>query len=106
MANSFDILGNDVQPNIDEIEILKESNLKVIEESDEDDVYPLSIKYERKKVWKINIYKFVFLIWIILLIIPYDIYSPNDAKSSEIRIGYFADRIYTKKYFNFRSYWI
>ena len=76
---SFDIFGNDEQPNIDEIEIFKESNLKVVEESDEDDVYPLSIKYERKKIWKINIYKFVFLIWIILLLIPYDIYSPNDA---------------------------
>ena len=64
------------------------------EESDEDDVYPLSIKYDRKKVFKTNIYKYCFLVVIIILLIPSNFYTDNTGKSLSVRTGFYADRIY------------
>ena len=65
-----------------------------IDESDEDDVYPLSIKYNPNKVWKTNFYRFTCLIIILILMIPSNFYTDNAAKSFEYRTGYYADRIF------------
>ena len=47
-----------------------------------------------RKTIKINIYKYLFLVIIIVLLIPYDIYFPEQSKKYENRIGYYADRIF------------
>ena len=39
--------------------------------------------------------KYFFLIVIIVLLIPFDLYSLSETKTSKQRVGYFADRIYT-----------
>ena len=71
--------------------------LKVsIEDSDEDEVYPLSIKFDKKKVWKSNVYRFIFLFFVILLLIPSNFYTNNAGKTLSTRTGFYADQIYTK----------
>ena len=49
-----------------------------------------------KKVWKVNFYKYTLLIICILLLIPYDIYQPDQELASTNRYGYFANRVQTK----------
>ena len=66
-----------------------------IEHFEEDQVYPLSIKYDKRKTIRINLYKYFFLIVIIVLLIPFDLYSLSKTRTSKQRVGYFADRIYT-----------
>ena len=95
-AGTFVEFGSDQLSDISKAEALNFNLLKIDDSSDEDDVYPLSIKYERKKVWKTNIYKYIFLVIWIIVIIPYDIYFPSQVKTLQYRIGYFADRIYTE----------
>jgi len=53
--------GSDQVSDVTKAEALKFDELKADDSSDEDDVYPLSVKYERKKVWKVNFYKYLFL---------------------------------------------
>ena len=77
---------------------LKCSDLKFrnkVKHFEEDQVYPLSIKYDKRKTIRINLYKYFFLIVIIVLLIPFDLYSLSETKTSKQRVGYFADRIYT-----------
>ena len=66
------------------------------EDSDDDEVYPLSIKYEKNKVWKSNIYRFFFLFLIIICLILSNFYTDNAGKTLSERTGYFADQIYEK----------
>ena len=50
-AGTFIEYGNDVEPQLDRVEILKIDDKPCLEETDEEDnVYPLSIKYDKKKV--------------------------------------------------------
>ena len=65
-----------------------------VDESDEDDVYPLSIKYNPNKVWKTNFYRFTCLIITLILLTPSNFYTNNAAKSRKYRTGYFADRVF------------
>ena len=66
------------------------------EESDEDEVYPLSIKYNKSKVWKSNIYRFIFLFFVILILIPSNFYTNNSGSTLSTRTGFYADQIHSK----------
>ena len=68
------------------------------DESDEDDVYPLSIKYNKIKVRKINWYRFTLLFIILLVLIPSNFYTNNAGKTLPVRTGYFADQIYEESF--------
>ena len=68
-----------------------------MEETDEEDnVYPLSIKYDKKKAWKIMLMRFFYLFIFIILLIPTDLYTFGVQRTLEVRTGYFADRVWEK----------
>ena len=72
-------------------------NFRVPEEDiDEDEVYPLNIKYNKNKVWKSNIYRFIFLFFIIIILIPSNFYTNNAGQTLSTRTGFYADQIHTK----------
>ena len=66
------------------------------EDTDEDEVYPLSIKYDKNKVWKSNIYRFIFLFFVILILIPSNFYTNNSGSTLSTRTGFYADQIHSQ----------
>jgi hypothetical protein len=94
-AGSYIEYGNDIQPDLSNSAILKYHDPPTLEETDEEDnVYPLSIKYDKKKARKIAIYRYIFLFTLLIIMIPTDLYTNNAARSFEYRTGFWANRIF------------
>ena len=87
--------GHEVLADISKAQMLRLKFRNKVKHFEEDQVYPLSIKYDKRKTIRINMYKYFFLIVIIVLVIPFDLYSLSKTKTSKQRVGYFTDRIYT-----------
>ena len=94
-AGGFIEYGNDVEADLKRSKGLEFYNPPDLEETDEEDnVYPLSIKYDRIKAFKIAFYRYFFLIIILIICIPSDLYTLNMAKSIDYRTGFWADQIW------------
>ena len=65
-AGTFTEFGSDIQSNLSKAEVLNFSIPKASNESDDDDVYPLSIKYDNRKQLKINLFKYISLTLILI----------------------------------------
>ena len=93
-AGGYIEYGNDVEPDMTRSENLKFYKSSDLEETDdEDNVYPLSIKYSRSKAFKIAFFRYFFLILILIICVPSDIYTFNMMKGFEYRTGFWADQI-------------
>jgi hypothetical protein len=60
---------------------------------EEDNVYPLSIKYDKRRVCKQMIYRYWFLVIILIFLVPTDLYTFGIDQKLKYRIGYFADKL-------------
>ena len=93
-AGSYIEYGNEVKSDLSKSKVLKFVAPPAVEETDEeDDVYPLSIRYNKKKACKIMIFRYIFLLIFILIVLPSDLYTFGAGQSSDVRLGYFADKI-------------
>jgi len=89
--------GDDIEPDLDKAKLLRFDDRPVLEETDEEDnVYPLSIKYNKKKAWKVMLMRYLYLFILLFFLIPPDLYTFGAQRSLEFRTGYFADRIWKK----------
>ena len=80
-----------IKPDQTKLDILEVSDLNQVDESDDEQVYCLSRKYDKKEARFIMILRYILLIIIIFLSIPNDLYTGLESRNAPVRIGYFAD---------------
>lgn len=90
---------NEIEPELERAKILSFGNEPVVDETDEEDnVYPLSIKYDKKKACKTMILRYFFLFVFIILLIPTDVYTFGEQRKLDYRTGIFANRIWEESF--------
>lgn len=97
-AGSFIECGHEFHADLHKAKILNFYEPPAIEETDEEDnVYPLSIKYNKRKTCRIMILRYFFLAIMLLVCIPSDLYTWNSGDKFEYRTGYYANQIFERE---------